>query len=68
MTHTYIMLKKIKWNRCELTDHSPDTVINTSCEHIENFNEWYDKIPKGKIVILQTNNYFDFEHVNCSRL
>jgi hypothetical protein len=45
----------------------PDTIINTSCEHIENFAEWYAKIPQGKLVILQTNNYFDLpEHVNCS--
>lgn len=46
---------------------TPDTIINTSCEHIENFSKWYDKIPKGKIVILQTNNYFEIEdHINCS--
>ena len=45
---------------------SPDTIINTSCEHIENFKEWYAKIPKGKLVILQNNNYVDIkEHVNC---
>lgn len=46
---------------------TPDTIINTSCEHIDNFAEWYDKIPYGKLVILQSNNYFDVkEHVNCS--
>jgi len=45
----------------------PTTIVNTSCEHIENFTSWYDKIPNGKIVILQTNNYFDIdEHINCS--
>ena len=50
---------------CELTD-SPDTIINTSCEHIENFAEWYDKIPDGKLVVLQSNNYYSIEdHVNC---
>lgn len=44
----------------------PDTVINTSCEHIENFDEWYNKIPKGTTVTLQSNNYFEIgEHVNC---
>lgn len=44
----------------------PDTIINTSCEHIENFSEWYNLIPSGKLVILQTNNGFDIpEHVNC---
>lgn len=48
---------------CEM----PDTIINTSCEHIENFNEWFNKIPIGKVVVLQSNNYFEIpEHVNCS--
>jgi len=45
----------------------PNTIINTSCEHIENFDKWYNLIPKDKIVILQTNNYIEIEdHVNCS--
>ena len=49
----------------ELKD-APDSIINTSCEHIENFEEWYAKIPQGKLVILQSNDYFDLpEHVNC---
>ena len=44
----------------------PDTIINTSCEHIPNFEEWYAKIPDGKLVILQSNNYYEVdEHVNC---
>lgn len=50
---------------CELHD-KPDTIINTSCEHIENFTEWYAKIPDGRLVILQNNNFFEIaEHVNC---
>ena len=49
-----------------ITDQ-PDTIINTSCEHIENFSQWYNKIPKGKLVVLQSNDYSDvIEHVNCS--
>lgn len=45
---------------------SADTIINTSCEHIENFDTWYNMIPKGKLVVLQSNDYFDLpEHVNC---
>ena len=44
----------------------PTTIVNTSCEHIENFTEWYAKIPDGKLVCLQSNNYFDInDHVNC---
>ena len=45
----------------------PNTVINTSCEHIEDFATWYAKIPADKLVILQSNNYDDIdEHVNTS--
>lgn len=44
----------------------PDTVINTSCEHINNFDSWYDSITYGSLVIMQSNNYFEInEHVNC---
>jgi len=51
----------------EITD-KPDTIINTSCEHIENFAEWYQNIPQGKLVVLQSNNYFKIkEHINCSK-
>jgi hypothetical protein len=50
----------------ELTE-SPNTVINTSCEHITNFDKWYEKIPNKKLIVLQSNNYFDIkEHVNCA--
>lgn len=45
---------------------SPDVVINTSCEHMEDFDSWWSKIPPGKLVILQSNNYQEPEdHVNC---
>lgn len=50
----------------ELTE-MPDTIINTSCEHIINFDKWYNKIPQGTTIVLQSNNYFELdEHVNCS--
>lgn len=45
---------------------TPNTVINTSTEHIENYHVWYHKIPEGTICIFQGNNYFEIpEHVNC---
>jgi hypothetical protein len=45
---------------------TPDTIINTSCEHIENFHKWYSDIPHGKLVVLQSNNFYEVdEHVNC---
>jgi hypothetical protein len=40
---------------CYLMD-SPDTIINTSCKHIENFDSWYNKITEGKLVVMQTKN------------
>lgn len=45
-----------------------DILINTSCEHIENFEIWFNKIPKGKMIVLQSNNYDIPEHINkvCS--
>ena len=47
-----------------ITDN-PDTIINTSCEHIDNFKGWYDKIPDGKFLILQSNNFEEPEdHIN----
>tara|TARA_B110000503_G_scaffold141020_1_gene233378 strand:- start:538 stop:1452 length:915 start_codon:yes stop_codon:yes gene_type:complete len=47
-----------------ITDN-PDTIINTSCEHLPDFKGWYNKIPLGKLVIIQANDYHEVEeHVN----
>lgn len=62
--HTY-SVKRADGSLCELTD-VPDTIINTSCEHIIDFDSWFRKIPKGKLVILQSNDFVKVEeHVNC---
>lgn len=62
--HTF-MVNRADGSACQLIE-SPDTIINTSCEHIENFAEWYGLIPKGKLVVLQSNDYYEIEeHVNC---
>ncbi len=43
----------------------PNTFINTSTEHILDFNDWYTGIPFGSLIIMQGNNYHDLdEHVN----
>ncbi len=64
-SHTYTVKRK-NGTLCELTD-SPDTIINTSCEHIENFSDWHDRIPAGKLMILQSNNGQEIkDHINCS--
>jgi hypothetical protein len=44
----------------------PNTIINTSCEHIPEFEKWYEKIPNDRLIVFQCNNFFDIpEHVNC---
>lgn len=45
-----------------------DVVINTSCEHItqEQYNKWFESIPKGCLFVLQSNNYNIEEHVRIA--
>jgi hypothetical protein len=46
-----------------------DIVINTSTEHVtqETYDQWYDNIPYGSLVIVQGNDFFSCdEHVRCS--
>ena len=44
----------------------PDLLINTSCEHVSDFEGWYRRIPDGLLLVLQSNDYFDCdEHLNC---
>lgn len=47
-------------------DYQEDIIINTSCEHIPDLLKWLITIPENKIVIMQSNNYFNCDgHVNC---
>jgi hypothetical protein len=42
----------------------PNTIINTSCEHMS--PEWFDNVPPGKLVALQSNDSFTEEgHINA---
>lgn len=46
----------------------PNTIINTSTEHIHDFQKWYDNIPKNILIVLQGNNFEEInEHVNISK-
>ena len=44
-----------------ITDTPATCVINTSCEHIENFDEFWGNIPNGTLVIMQNNNFVEHE-------
>ena len=44
---------------------SADTIINTSCEHLVDFDSWYANIPQGKLLVLQCSSHDSYEgHVN----
>ncbi len=45
----------------------PDLIVNTSCEHLQRFAEWYAGLPAGMLLVLQSNDFFDCipHHVNC---
>jgi hypothetical protein len=43
-----------------------DLTLNTSCEHLADFGAWYARVPRGRLLLLQSNDYFACrEHVNC---
>lgn len=43
-----------------------DLLINTSCEHVTAFERWYERVPEGQLLALQSNDYVACrEHVNC---
>jgi len=43
-----------------------DLIINTSCEHIQDLQDWLLFMPEGTIVLLQSNNYLTGNgHINC---
>jgi hypothetical protein len=47
-------------------DDRHNIIINTSCEHIEVFDDWFDRMPTGPLLVLQSNDYYSCgEHVNC---
>jgi SAM-dependent methyltransferase len=46
--------------------HPDSIVVNTVCEHLPRFGTWWDSIPLGQLVVLQSNDYFICpDHVNA---
>ena len=58
------MYETLKYNGDEemITDDAPTCVINTSCEHIVDFDKWWAGIPDGMLVIMQNNDFDDEDH------
>lgn len=66
---------KVSWNNKKISVYDVDgeehkftanVVVNTSCEHMD--NTWFDNLPEGTFVVLQTNDYFENEqHSNCCK-
>ena len=43
-----------------------DTVINTSVEHFEKPDQWWQMVPPGRLVIVQSNDFADIhDHLSC---
>ena len=57
------MYETLKYNGDKemITDGAPSCVINTSCEHIKDFDKWWSGIPDGMLVIMQNNDFDDEE-------
>ena len=53
------MYETLKYNGDKemITDGAPTCVINTSCEHIVDFDKWWSGIPDGMLVIMQNNDF-----------
>ncbi len=50
----------------DFEDHGFDMIVNTSCEHLDTIGRWFERIPAGTLLTLQSNNYFGIDgHVNC---
>jgi len=67
-------VNKIKWNGNSMvykhrnveTEEKVNMVVNTSCEHMD--NTWFENLPIGTFVVLQTNDYFEnVQHSNCCK-
>lgn len=52
-----------------IVEDSPDTIINTSCDHIGEIDKWWSLLPTDKLIVVQNNdsNDLDDDHVNTIR-
>lgn len=59
--YQYLDHQNYKIETHEMQVRRATCVINTSCEHIEDFDEWWDNIPDGMLVIMQNNNFVEHD-------
>lgn len=59
--------KAVTSDMCNIRSDA-DIIINTSCEHINQFdyNMWRNDLPETSIIVLQSNNYNIPEHVRIA--
>ncbi len=72
ITHLNYLKTSYKTKRADGTDVElidiPNTLINTSCEHMNDFSSWYRTIPNQKLLVLQSNDFFDHsDHIGSVR-
>jgi SAM-dependent methyltransferase len=62
----YRLADAMTWNYHQFAKNPDSIVVNTICEHLPFFAEWWDRVPQGQFVVLQSNNYFLCpDHVNA---
>jgi hypothetical protein len=59
-------MRTLDYSPVDGTAAAPDLLINTSCEHVLGFAQWYARVPAGQLLVLQSNDYYAIaDHVNC---
>ena len=73
LNQTYVNMQRYYADTADMREYqytdTADIVINTSTEHVtqEIYDQWYDNIPVGSLVVVQGNDFFSCdEHVRCS--
>lgn len=73
LNQTYVNMQRYQADTADMRDYQyNDTahiIINTSTEHVsqETYDQWYDNIPQGSLVVIQGNDFFSCdEHVRCN--
>ena len=65
--YTSFLYTTVKSNGIQdMLEDIPNTIINTSCDHIERFDRWWSLVPNDRLIVLQNNDAkgLDSDHVN----